>query len=713
MVAIAYDFDSDDAYKILSIVPVNTNSLIEINSNFYLSYDYKTSKITYKKTDDDEKDSYATIKVDACVYLNGVLQNKNLPVVNSMLEVFSETNTDSVYRTYGTYKLIDHDNDNSYDSIIITRYLDYLVSSFDIENNTVYDKFRNESLIIDEKCLRNGSISIVNETGKRKGIGDIMSAKIISVVKNNDDNLMTKGKIVVCQSVESGKAESLEIINDFSGKVSINSKVYYYYKTKIQTSYDYYDYGMEVGDIGIFYTNAVGDIVYKDTKGGLSLNYALLTSIKKNDALSNKCMIKVFTAKGEEKIYPIADTLTLKREPEKTDTFRGSKIASALLGNKKSITTLIPISYKLNLNYEINEICYPYNNVNKKPLKQVFTLDRQFNLPDDSSQAAYNKNIDSIGDIYANEATVVFGVNNVNVDDYIAGTVENVDIGSLSILSRDDIQNGYNGYCEGYSIQTGNDVNMMVLFDPNPKKEIISSFFVVKSIVKSVNKNGDPADKAICYKDGEEAEYFIKADAEIYYDDTFFKVDNDNKNYFGAVQSLEKNDLIDFSQNATGEIDKIRIIMRSNRVVNYLPYIYMQQSVVPPVNDLNIMLDAQANHSGEEIKYYYGIITAKNVNAMMNKLTLTVNDLGDGDYNIRKQIDNGDFTYDQFSRLTVTLPMPPELRILRLSKNNKLSLASFYELSPDVIIGDTKTGDMAFVKTVNGLVSDIFLIGAE
>ena len=64
--------------------------------------------------------------------------------------------------------------------------------------------------------------------------------------------------------------------------------------------------------------------------------------------------------------------------------------------------------------------------------------------------------------------------------------------------------------------------------------------------------------------------YFLTADCNIAYDNTYFK------GSFSNDKGIEANDLIAYEKGAGGEIRKLRIIMRTNAVCNYLPDIYSE-----------------------------------------------------------------------------------------------------------------------------------------
>ena len=535
---------------------------------------------------------------------------------------------------------------------------------------------------------------------------DIKKAKLISVASAEDDNLMTKGTVVICENVVTGSVDEMEILTDLSGKVTVADNPYYYYITKNLTSADFLDYGIAAGDTGKFYTNAMGDIVYKDIKSSLSTNYALLMGIAKKQDITDECEIKLFDATGEIKLFSVADRLIFRDGTSDTQkiTLRDKKIAQQLLGTADNISNLRPITYKLNQDNQICELSYSYPNIDKKPMKQVFTMDRQFNKPDSSNKASYNKYNKSIGDLYLKDDTVIFSINNITADDYIANKSYSFNDEDISIVDMNDIPAKYQEYCEGFSIQDGNEINMMVMLNVQQQKEILPYFSIVKSTSEAINKAGDVTTKLVCLENGNEIEYFLTADCNIAYDNTYFK------GSFSNDKGIEANDLIAYEKGAGGEIRKLRIIMRTNAVCNYLPDIYSETREAANVEELNIKLPISTSIIGEQIDYYFGLVTAKYQGNKTNKITLTVND---DKIIVRDPIDNGDFSYDQKSRMTVTLPLSDELPILRFEANmkNKLQKISFSDIAADAIKGDERTGDLAFVKTVNGSITEIYLIG--
>ncbi len=173
-------------------------------------------------------------------------------IYNGRAVPFSEVTPEMFDMEAGEIRLVDNDLDGDYEVAFITKYETLVVSSVNLETQTIYDKFSaNRNLELDEQA---GDViyRLVDAFGDDYALSDIGEWDVISVCKSLDGEVVTA--IVSTESV-SGTIEELSDGMGYMREVCVDGE-FYSVLSDVYVDEDPY----ELGAAGEFYLDAFGNI---------------------------------------------------------------------------------------------------------------------------------------------------------------------------------------------------------------------------------------------------------------------------------------------------------------------------------------------------------------------------------------------------------------------------------------------------------------------
>lgn len=231
-----YREEDDNSRTLVYIEPFKMAEFM-IKSEDIEKFDGLGDKLTYF-----EGDRRKTVKIasDATVIRNGAIVKENID------EAFNIKN--------GEMKLVDGDNNGSYETIIIYDYETLVVNTFNQEKGLLTDAIDNQLIIDISNC---DYISVFSENGEQLGLSAITKNSVVDIAYSDSHAF-----IYVNSNNFEGKISG---INDKEKEMTVDGVSYKY----LQKAFD--RYLMKVSYTGLFKTNRFGEIAYFELKGSNSL----------------------------------------------------------------------------------------------------------------------------------------------------------------------------------------------------------------------------------------------------------------------------------------------------------------------------------------------------------------------------------------------------------------------------------------------------------
>lgn len=262
------DNGADPRTLVLSVLK-NSNT-IEINAANVEISNSSATQIRYYENLEDSKDKKVGISSDNVVIYNGKLYGAN--------ERASRFSTDMIPEV-GTIKLIDSNNDNSYDVVEITSYEVYYVSAKTSTNDITDNILPHTNKTIKLDTSADPNLYLVDKNGNNVTFSAISTGNIICVAKSNVNGGEVVTRAVVINDKVTGTITAVK-----NGKVTVAGKEY-----EISNAAPWLNGGsLEAPsnqDSGTYYLDINGDIVAY-TKNQTSSNsyygYIIAYSVDKN-----------------------------------------------------------------------------------------------------------------------------------------------------------------------------------------------------------------------------------------------------------------------------------------------------------------------------------------------------------------------------------------------------------------------------------------------
>lgn len=481
--------------------------------------DEANKTLFYWKNENDKKPTEVTVSKDVKVFYNGLMSTM---APKDLLNLQS-----------GHVELVDVNRDDEFDYIFVTEYRNLVVDEVSTVSYKINDKFNLLTLTLDPND-KNISFKIIKD-GKEIKLEDIKEWDILSVAMDKA-NVSEASKFTVYVSNETVTGKISEIEDD---KYTIGGKQYEIAANYTQANQP----DLELNDEGIFYLDIEGKIAAVDTQTRAGSNYAYLVNAEVKGNLDDTLQLKLFTKDGETSILDATNKIKVNNKSNLTAQEAKKAIEAA---NGGSIAQLI--TYEVNAKgqvYYVNTAA-----VNSTPgtaLKNSFSLDftsynKETGKDDGIEYKSANK---KLGKFNLSDDTIVFDIPSGETDTanyavrtpemFVNKTMYNVDIFDLS-----------------------EDLTAKVIIVKNSASQVNSeaSIAVVEKISTTQNENNESVHKLYALQDGEKVQLLAKDDA------TLVK----------KGKTLETGDIIQYSTNSKGEIDKITLLLdsadRNNDEVN-------------------------------------------------------------------------------------------------------------------------------------------------
>ena len=310
-----------------------SNKTLTINSRDLITddTDYSAEKIIYY---DKNKRTAAEISPFASIVYNNKLRNSS--------QIKPKT---------GNIKLVDNNNDGSYDTVVVTEFKNMFVVSVSQKGNFISDSY-NHSLNLDDY-----NNIYIYENGVQIYLDDIGSKRIISYVTDAEkENLY----IYVCKK---GVEATLDAIGEKSGKTvyEFNGKELYMSEEYLSIGENNYNTVLpKVGVRYLYYTDIAGDIAEITEVSGNILEYAYLINAAKDSrplAKDNSAALRLLMTDGNIITAYTAKDIIIDGVGKKN----GSDILSDNRLNTAAGFNEQVIKVRFTSSGELKEICFPEN----------------------------------------------------------------------------------------------------------------------------------------------------------------------------------------------------------------------------------------------------------------------------------------------------------------------------------------------------------------
>jgi len=521
---IAYVKEDDNNDKNILLIRTDSAKMNEVKIEVkdietITGADGANKTLSYWENEDDRKPTEITISKDVKIFYNGLMSTMSVADIKNL--------------TSGHVDLVDTTKSEEYNYIFVTEYKNMVVDEVSLVSHKISDKFNLLTLTLDPDD-KNISFKIIKD-GKEISIEDIKEWDILSVAMDKASvSEASKFTVYVSDKTVSGKISEIE-----DDKYTIGDEQYEIAANYVQANQP----DLQLNDEGIFYLDIENKIAAVDTQTRAGSNYAYLVNAEVKGSLDNTLQLKLFTKDGEVEIIDAASKIKVNSSSNLTAAQAKSAIAAANGGNIAQL-----ITYEVNSNGQI----YYVNTatVNSTPgtsLKNSFSLD--FTSYDKETQTdegvEYKSANNKLGNFNLSKDTIVFDIPAGETDPenfavrtqemFVNKTMYNVDIFDLS-----------------------EDLTAKVVIVKNSASQVNSeaAIAVVEKITTTQNDEHVAVHKLYALQNGEKISLNAK----------------DTETLVKGDKTLEVGDIIQYSTNAKGEIDKVTLLLdsadRSNNEVN-------------------------------------------------------------------------------------------------------------------------------------------------
>jgi hypothetical protein len=264
-----------------------------------------------------------------------------------------------------------------------------------------------------------------------------------------------------------------------------------------------------------------------------------------------------------------------------------------------------------------------------------------------------------------------------------------LDEGQVTVFKTGDIQNNAAPYIMGYDLTDGNEISAALTVDFAKQAEIYGSVGVVTGIA-DVSFDGGAAKKIYAVKDGEKVDFILPEDV---------LAENRTELEFGNIP--RKGDIIEYALDEAGAAAQIAIVFRLSIAKNYMPDFDGDGTADVDSPSVNFYTDSA--DAANTVKYYYGLAAAQTAGTRFSKIQVNLDD----------EIISDNAGYISKLPITAMLAANENTNIYNYSENNPNCIKNirFSDIIVDPTrLGDRRTGDLVFIKTVNGLATDIITV---
>lgn len=521
-------FTAYDDEKLMFVTESAKNSVIDIKPSLVKNAkraENGSIELEYYEKKNAEKSASVILPVTIDTIYNGVYRSTST-------EDFLFLNIEKT----GNIKLIDNNNDGSYDVAIIEAYRTVIVGNISFKDEIVYDKYTKKQyeLKADKSIILKGDELV---TFLQINVGDVLA-----VAEGNDDYDITK--VIIVQNVIIGKA--LEIDNSANKKsILIDS-----------TAYDVSDFAASsvgliiANDEGVFFLDYNGEIVDVELKPKSEKNYGYLFALAKSDGLSENVSVKILETDGEFKVYTLAkrinycgSMLDTSKLLQDTQIYSSNKVIKQLVNYKVGVNGIISV-----LNIAENE-------------KNENTFSRDFQTP------LGEKSVVRVGFVIDNKYMLSYALQN-----FLIPADKNDNESDYGVSNRNYFSADTEYVVEAYDTEKGNVINLLVTYvDSGSATGVVDEYDIIGIVDKltySTSKDGQTGIAVNVLENGA----YVKR----------FFVDENKKSIAWKenvtitpaykdmeVKSLECGDVIQYTINMLGVIKNFRVLHKNSYPNNF------------------------------------------------------------------------------------------------------------------------------------------------
>lgn len=448
----------------------------------------------------------------------------------------------------GSVRMIDNDADGKYDVVFINDYQSFVVSHVSDENGIIYFKtyandnisFRNKSSIY-LNLDNDDNISVIeNAEGEKLEISELKEGDVISVFASLDEKYI---KIVVTDKRITG------VINGYDKEtVTVDDTQYPLNNTnKWDPLFD-----AQIGDNAELYFDVADKVIYAEATENTNQYYGyVLRASKPANALRDKPRVKILSFGAITKKVSKRDITDISYDVSNgnVETFNVSEKVKDfeslnLVGNV--------IIYTLNEEGEIRKIEFPS------------TYNRR-------QDYIFNSKLMSFGGTFEGGFIVNNNTNLICVP--LSGSEDDI----YQVINLKD-ENKYN--IQAFDVDEKTFVAKAAVLISNMSPDVAtpinntSDVAIVKEMIQMLTDDGFVSYK-VTLLDGDETKEILS---------------NDNSSVISVVSGLVTGDLINYSQDAFGRINNIKVLAKTSECTT--PFLINErqtdEQVFGPVYDLNI-----------------------------------------------------------------------------------------------------------------------------
>lgn len=406
----------------------------------------------------------------------------------------------------GVIELIDSNRDDVFDIISVIHYENYVVDSTSEASHKIYDKYDKGFLTLDPDD--SDTKFSLTKGGADIKFSDLKEWDVLSVAKSLDGSAITVK--VSEKSVE--------------GTVTEKSKEYVYIDGEKYKVAENYTETISIDDTGRFYLDNYGRIAAVDATKRFASNYAYLYDAYEADAAGKKITFDFLTTDGKLESVNGADKMTLDGVSSKT-----AKEVLASLKNESGKIVPQVITYELNDKGNLKTVDLAENMTDGRIDEKQFTMNA------DAKGLEYKASVNKLGKYNVSSSTLIF--------DIPEGSSES----DYSVKKRDMLIDGSKYDVKMYDVTDSMTATIMVITNSAGVISGENNIAVVDSLSTVMNSDKEKVERLYAYAGGKRIgvnskslDYFVKGE--------------DRK-------PLEQGDIIRYSTNSAGEVDRFEVLM--------------------------------------------------------------------------------------------------------------------------------------------------------
>lgn len=406
----------------------------------------------------------------------------------------------------GVIELIDSNRDDVYDIVSVIHYENFVVDSISEVSHKIYDKYDNGILVLDPDDT-DIKFSLTKD-GADMNFSDLKEWNVLSVAKSLDGLAIT---VKVCDKAVEGT-----VTEKSQNHVYIDGEKY-------KVAENYTD-TISIDDTGKFYLDNYGRIAAVDATKRFASNYAYLYDAYETDASGRKVTFEFLTTEGKLVSANGADKMTL-------DGASGRTANEVLASLKNESGKVVPqvITYELNDSGLLKTVDLAED-------KTDGGIDeKQFTLNVDEKGVEYKASVSKLGKYNVSASTLIF--------DIPEGSSES----DYSVKKRDMLIDGSKYDVKMYDVTDSMTATIMVITNSAGVISGETQIAVVDSLSNVMNSDKERVERLYAYVGGKRIgingkglDYFVKGDEKV---------------------SLEQGDIIRYSVNSAGEVDRYEILL--------------------------------------------------------------------------------------------------------------------------------------------------------